>query len=203
MPPNQMPNLITDAEAEVGFLAVRLVALAETLGIVPSSAEPGVDRDQVLETLDAFSAVGVGRRSAALGRHLTPNRLASALRQALMAIEESPLPDYEWRALTKMLGDGALAKLLGISVSSVHRYRSGERPTPDNVAWRLHTLALIIADLAGSYNDLGIRRWFQRSRLALAGAAPSEILAGDWSPDDDRVQEVRALAQALLGSPAT
>lgn len=203
MSPNQMSNLITDAEAEVGFLAVRLVAIAETLGIVLPSAGPGVDRDQVLGTLDAFADVGVGRRSAAMGRHLTPDRLASVLREALVAIEESPLPDYEWQALTKLLGEETIAKLLGTSVSSVHRYRSGERPTPDNVAWRLHTVALITSDLAGSYNDFGIRRWFQRSRSALGGIAPSEILAGDWSPDDDRVQEVRTLARALLGSPAT
>lgn len=203
MPANQMSSLVVNSEAEVGYLGVRLVSLAELLGLVPRSSEPAIDRDHVFEAVDSFAKVGVGRRSAALVRRLEPGPLTAVLREALSAIEESPLPEYEWQPLTKILGEDALANLLGTSVSSIHRYRSGERPTPDDVAWRLHVITLIAADLAGSYNDFGMRRWFQRSRSALGGAAPSELLAGDWSPDDDRVQEVRALAQALLGSPAT
>lgn len=195
--------LITDSEAQVAFLAIRVVALAETLGLVPRSTESGVDRDQISNALDAFARVGVARRSAALERHLTPARLAEVLRDALAAIEESPLPAHEWQPLTNLLGEEPLAKLVGTSVSSVHRYRSGERPTPDDVAARLHAIALTAADLAGSYNDVGIRRWFQRRRSALDGASPSEILSGEWSPEDERVQEVHALARALLGSPAT
>lgn len=203
MSPSQAPPLFADNEGEVAHLAIRLITLAETLEFVPRSAASGVDRDQISEALDAFARVGVGRRSAALGRHLTPALLADALREALAAIEESPLPRYEWQPLAKLLGEEPLGELVGISVSSVHRYRTGERPTPDDVAARLHTVVLLTADLAGSYNDFGIRRWFRRSRSALDGATPSELLAGEWSPDDDRVQKVRALAQALLGSPAT
>lgn len=195
--------LITEAEAQVALLAVRLVALGETLGLLPRSAESGVDRDQVASALDAFARVGIGRRSAALGPHVTPARLAEALRDVLTAIEDSPVPQHEWAPLTELLGDDSVARLVGTSVSSVHRYRNGERPTPDDVAARLHTVALITADLAGSYNDFGTRRWFQRSRSALGGSSPSEILMGVWSPDDERVQEVQALARALLGSPAT
>jgi hypothetical protein len=39
------------------------------------------------------------------------------------------------------------------------------------VAERLHWLAMVVADLAGSYNALGIRRWFERPRALLGGAA--------------------------------
>jgi hypothetical protein len=196
-------STVDDVEAQVAFLTIRLVALAETIGLVPLSAEAGVDRDQIFRALDAFARVGVGRRSATLTRSVTPSRLAEVLRDVLTAIEQSPLPAQEWQPLAKLLGDDALAQLVGTSVSSTHRYRSGDRSTPDAVAARLHTVALIAADLAGSYNDFGIRRWFQRSRSALDGLSPSEILTGDWSPDDERVQDVRTLAQALLGSPAT
>lgn len=48
-----------------------------------------------------------------------------------------------------------------------------------------------------------IRRWFLRSRTALGGASPIEVLTGDWNPDDDAARDVRVLAAALLGSPAT
>ncbi len=195
--------LVTDAEAQVAFLAVRLVALAETLGLLPRSAESGVDRAQIASALDAFARVGIGRHGAAMGTLVTPARLAEVLRDVLTAIEGSPVPQREWAPLTELLGDDAVARLVGTSVSSVHRYRNGERPTPDDVAARLHTIALITADLAGSYNDFGVRRWFQRRRSALRGSSPSEILVGSWSPDEERVQEVRTLARALLGSPAT
>lgn len=194
---------VADAEAQVAFLGVRLVSLAETLELVPRATNGGVERDQVSEAMETFAKLGVGRRSAVLGRGLTAGRLAEVLSGALEAIEESPLPAYEWHPLTKLLGEEPLAKLVGTSVSSVRRYGTGERPTPDDVAARLHTIALIAADLAGSYNDFGVRRWFQRSRSVLGQASPSEVLAGAWSPDDDHVQEVRALAQALVGSPAT
>lgn len=190
-------------EVEVGFLAVRIVSLAELLGLTPPSREAGVDREQVLAAMNAFATAGVGRRSASLGRRLEPGPLAAALRESLSAIEDSPLPAYEWHALIEMLGEDVLAKLVGTSVSSVRRYRSGERPTPDDIAWRLHTVTLVAADLLGSYNTFGIRRWFQRSRSALGGASPGELLAGNWSPDDNPVQRVRSLASALLGSPAT
>ncbi len=196
-------NPTTDFEVEVGFLAVRIVVLAELLGLISPSRESRVDREQVFEAMDAFARAGVGRRSATLGRRCEPGPLAAALRESLVAIEDSPLPENEWHALNKILGEDALAKFLGTSISSVHRYRSGERPTPDDIAWRLHTVMLVAADLSGSYNDFGIRRWFQRSRSALGGASPGELLAGDWSPDDDQVKEVRSLANALLGSPAT
>jgi hypothetical protein len=125
------------------------------------------------------------------------------LQEVLAAFEDSPVPQHEWVPLTSLLGDEALARLVGTSVSSVHRYRNGSRPTPDDVAARLHTVAMIVSDLAGSYNDFGIRRWFQRRRSALGDSTAAEILAGNWSPDDEPVQEVRSLAQALLGSPAT
>lgn len=113
------------------------------------------------------------------------------------------MPEHEWGPLAELLGDDLLAKLVGVSVSSVHRYRNRERLTPDEVAARLHAVALITADLAGSYNELGIRRWFHRTRSALGGVAPAEVLSGAWDPDEERVRSVRALAGALLGSPAT
>jgi hypothetical protein len=200
---SRQTTLITDAEAEVAFLAVRLVTLAEILGLLPRSTQGGVDNDQVAAALDAFARAGVGRRGAAIGRDVTADRLAEALRAVLAAIEESPMPEHEWEPLTELLGEDLLARLVGVSVSSARRYRNGERVTPDDVAARLHTVALVTADLAGSYNEFGIRRWFQRSRSALGGVSPAEVLAGRWDPEEERVGAVRALAGALLGSPAT
>ncbi len=171
--------------------------------MLPRSTASSVDRNQIDAALDAFARAGVGRRSFAFRPSVTVGGLGTVLNDVLAAIEGSPMPEHEWVPLSEVLGDDQLAVLVGTSVSSLHRYRNGERATPDPVAARLHTVALITADLAGSYNDFGIRRWFQRTRAALGGTAPDGVLRGNWSPDDERVKEVRALASALLGSPAT
>src|SRR5260370_42522075 len=96
-----------------------------------------------------------------------------------------------------------LARLLGIPPASVRRYAAAARETPDNVAARLEWLALIVGDLAGAYNEIGIRQWFERKRSQLDGRTPAQLLTGHWKPDDTGPQKVRALAAALSGSPAT
>ena len=119
------------------------------------------------------------------------------------APDQSPAPAYEWRTLPDTLGLDLLTRLLGISQSSARRYISGRRSTPDAVADRLHFLAFVVGDLAGAYNDLGVRRWFDRRRERLNGNTPAEELGDEWSPGDEAPQRVRELARALLSSPAT
>jgi hypothetical protein len=200
-------------------LAVRLVSLAEVIRLIPTSTEAGVDRAQVDEAISQFAQLGVGRRavsgmSLATGSGAvttserptdpgTEEHLAADLSELLVAIEESPMPDQEWAPISQLLGDDLLSALTGVSSSSLHRYRAGSRPTPDAVAARLHTVTLVVADLAGSYNQFGIRRWFGRSRTALGGQAPRTILSGEWSPEDPEVSHVRDLSRALLATPST
>ncbi len=119
------------------------------------------------------------------------------------ALEASPVPSTEWRQLLRVLGHEMLARLLGVSPVSVRRYTSTVRETPDIVAVRLHWLALIVGDLAGAYNEIGIRQWFNRKRTQLRSRTPAQLLTGDWKPDDSGPRQVRELASSLSGSPAT
>lgn len=192
-------TLIDDSQAEAAHLAVRLVAVTQILRLTPDGGEP-VDRAQIRASLAQLARLGVGRKAPSLAGHFTPKTLALLLREVLAAVEASPMPDREWVPMSELLGDDLLAALVGVSTTSLHRYRGGDRTTPDRVAARLHAILLIVADLAGSYNDFGIRRWFGRSRSALGGQAPAEILTGDWSPEDSPVRSVRELARALLGA---
>ena len=112
-------------------------------------------------------------------------------------------PAYEWTRLADVLGLDHLARLLGISATSVRRYKAAARTTPDDVAARLHFLALVVGDLSGAYNDIGIRQWFDRRRAQLGGRAPAERLAGGWKPTAPGPTEVRDLARSLSASPAT
>ena len=121
----------------------------------------------------------------------------------IAALEASPVPQYEWNGVARVFGADDLAPLLKVSVSSLKRYQSGERDTPDPIAARLHWLALTVGDLAGSYNDIGIRRWFHRKRERLGGRAPLALLRGDWDPDDEGPAQVRQLARELVSLAAT
>ena len=132
-----------------------------------------------------------------------PVGLSSVLEKIDEALDQSPAPAHEWRALQHVLGLELLARLLGISPSSARRYLSGSRTTPDTVAARLHFLAFIVGDLAGAYNDIGVRRWFDRPRRRLDGSTPAETLGEHWSLDEEDPQRVRELARALLSSPVT
>ena len=132
-----------------------------------------------------------------------PARLSALLERINEALDESPAPAHEWRALQGTLGLDLLARLLGISPSSARRYLSGGRTTPDTVAARLHFLAFIVGDLSGAYNDIGVRRWFDRPRNRLDGNPPARLLAGHWLPDDEGARRVRELARSLVSSPLT
>ena len=133
----------------------------------------------------------------------TPEALASLLTTMIAALEASPAPKFEWGGLARVFDAEQLASLLNISISSLKRYQAGERATPDAIAARLHFLALLVGDLAGSYNDIGVRRWFQRQRTRLDGRAPAELLTGEWDPDDPGARHVRELARELVALSAT
>ena len=95
-----------------------------------------------------------------------------------------------------------MATLAGISVSSARRYLAGRRTTPDAVARRLDFLALVVGGLVGSYDEVGVRRWFHRPRELLNGRTPAQLLDGDWDPDDEGPRRVRELVAAHGPSPA-
>ena len=118
------------------------------------------------------------------------------------ALGESPIPASEWPAPRSVLGVDLLARLLNASTAGVRRHLSGTR-TPDDVALRLHALALMVGDLAGSCDDVGIRRWFARPRTVLGNRAPVEVLTPGWLPNDPEPRQVRGLANALTASLAT
>ena len=198
--PTTSSHLLTGEEAMATHLILRVVAFAETMRIIPRTEEPGTDLEMFDEAVRGLARLGVAQHINRIsGRDRSAQQLARVATAVLSAIDDSPIPQAEWGPLSEFLGE-ELPALLGISASSLTRYRSGERTTPDAVAARLHVIAQVVSDLTGSYNDFGVRRWFGRTRQALDGRAPNSILSGAWAPDDADVARVRALAQALLGA---
>ena len=185
--------------------AVDLVRRAAALGLLGRDREiDRLDLALVREIARQASAAGVGG-DAALGllrSERSTERLASLLERLDDALAANPLPGRELAAVVDVLGLDATGRLVGASAVSLRRYLAGSRTAPDAVAERIHWLALLIGDLAGAYNALGIRRWFERPRSALGGRAPAQVLAPGWLPDDEAATTARRLAAALAGTGA-
>ena len=192
----------------VGTMAARLLGYAAAMDLITDT--------QTVQTLNYETLIrGLRKLTGATGIGQTtvvklqekgaddPARLRSLLAELHEELEHSPAPEVEWTPLERSLGSSLLAQLLGISSSSVDRYKSGERRTPDAVADRLHSLALIVSDLAGAYNEFGIRRWFERPRTSLRGRSPKDVLREGWSSSSESAQQVRSMAASLTASPAT
>jgi hypothetical protein len=186
-------------------LAYALIARAQTMGYWPSDLAGPVTlgRELLAQIAKEIEDSGVAVVPAARLRLGTEEDLLAALRETVEAVDGSPRPEGEWAPTREMLGDDLLATVLGgLSQASLRRYATGERRTPDPIAWRLHVVARILSSLLGSYNAYGVRRWFDRPRGALDGETPAAIVASATSEDDVSLRRVVALADELVGPAA-
>lgn len=206
------------AEIQIGTVEAplnRQMLLSAAFGLVLRAGAVGLlaERDRI-EHLDvellrdiarAAAAQGIGTEAALAllqGGDLAPARLATLIARLDDALSQSPMPDRELRELRRTFELDQLADLLGTSPVSLRRYLGGTRTVPDGVAARAHWLALVVADLAGSYNLIGVRRWFERPRAQLGGRSPRQALGDGWTPDQPSAGDVRDLAAALVGAAA-
>ena len=191
--------------ADAAREAVQALLLAEAMGLLGDEGIERLDLATLRRVARAASEAGIGAIPTAVlaGRRLDSNELHAVVQRLREALEDSPAPTHEWAALVPLFGLEDLAHLVTVSPASLRRYASRSRPTPDPVAARLHFLARVVAQLRGSYNDIGVRRWFERKRTALRGKSPAQILRGDWSPEDTNAHKVLELARSVASSPAT
>jgi len=205
--------VVASVSPDVRRLTFEAYRRAEAMGLVePITSMDDFDVSGARKVLRSVKDAGIARSSVleletadqANGEPTTNGHdIADLMRAVIAALEASPAPNSEWRSVARVFDAEHLAPLLGISVSSLRRYQAGTRSTPDDVAARLHFLALVISDLAGAYNDIGIRRWFQRERTPLDDKTPAGLLTGEWSPEDEGPRRVRQLAQALVSLSGT
>lgn len=188
-----------------------LLTRSAAMGVLTGPAVSRLDPSAIRRLVKALQRYGIGAEAGVdlapltsdAGAPMDPRtrrQVAAGIARLNDALEASAAPAAEWPAMRSVFGDDALASLLSVSQSSMRRYAAGERPTPDDVAARLHWLAMVVADLAGAYNDFGIRRWFERPRVQLDGSSPRRLLGPRWSPDDEAARRVRELAQVLTGA---
>ena len=192
-------------QPEMGQAALEVLGLADAIGLLPPDTEFRVlDCAAVLAVAEHISKAGIATQLIwELRESLESPHAGDLLRQLAGVLRESPAPEHEWQRLQAVLANDQLAELLGISPTSVARYRARDRKTPDIVAARLHLLARIIHHLEGIYNEFGVRRWFQRPRTALNDKKPADILHGDWDPDSKDSMQVLEIARSGNRAAAT
>jgi uncharacterized protein (DUF2384 family) len=192
-------------DPETAEVAVEVLKAMEAMGLLADDVDE-LTLDVVRSVATRAAEAGVGAAAAASLRSTqsrSPDRAAAALRELQRALEGSPLPAFEWPAMIELFGAERLAELVGVSIASLRRYAADQRPTPDVVAARLHLIARIVAELRGAYSEVGVRRWFERTRSLLGGRSPDSLLSGEWDPDGGDAESVLALARSLTASPTT
>jgi hypothetical protein len=182
---------VSDPFREPGMarLAVDVIVRASAMGLLEGITVRSLERDVVLEVVRRIAAAGVGS--------MVVGEMGPMLERVGEALEASAVPEKEWPRLVELLGVDGLGEIVRVSGSSVRRYAAGERRTPEDVAVRVHFIALVVGDLSGTYNEYGIRRWFKRPRSVLEGRAPADLLGEGWDPDGEGPRKVRDLARSL------
>jgi hypothetical protein len=200
-------DLVPSGDGGVPHLWWELLSAADGIGLISMREAPEKPDLTILqEVFQRLAEAGVAQSFIVRLRGIdaaNSSQTGELVQGVLDALRGSPLTEYEWPALTKIFGAEELARILRISESSLNRYANASRATPDSVAERLHFIALIVGDLRGAYNEVGVRRWFHRRRSVLDGRAPIELLGDDWMPDEEGAEAVRELAHSLLFASAT
>lgn len=192
---------------DLAEVALRTLYTAEFLGAAPDRAHPVLGWEALLSVSDALGAGKTTPMSLQVKEASTRSWIRESteqitgirrlLERLLADAEASPRPAGEWQPVLSTLGEDLVARLVGASPSSIRRYGSGSRDTPQAIAERLHFIALVLAELAGSYNDYGMRRWFTRPRSALDGRSPADLMGKDFDPDGPDGERIRQLAESL------
>jgi hypothetical protein len=183
--------------------ATRFLRRADSMGLL----------DEPIKELSAAVVRRVAQRlskrglASDLAARLTaaPSRdeLVRYLDAALVALDESPVPAAELAKLSSILGHELLVGMLEISPASLQRYQNGEREAPDAIAEKAHFLTSVIAALEGTYNEFGVRRWFERPRSTFNGRTARQLLSRRWNPSEESVRSVLAAAESLQELGAT
>ena len=186
--------------------AALALSRADAMGLLTRDVTR-LDAAAMRDVLDGMQDAGIGKATPARPCRFSdaePEEIAVLLSRINETLRESPAPAHESKALRRVLGIELLARLTGMPEGAARTYPGNRRRRRDDpVVERLHFLALLVGELAGSYTDAGVRRWFDRPRKALADKTPAQTLGREWRPDDEGPIRVRELADSLSALPAT
>jgi hypothetical protein len=183
--------------------ATRFLRRADSMGLLDEPIQE-LSAGVVRRVAQRLSKRGLASDLAArLTAEPSRDELVRYLDAALVALDESPVPAAELAKLTSILGHELLVGMLEISLASLQRYQNGDREAPDAIAEKAHFLTSVIAALEGTYNEFGVRRWFERPRSVFNNRTARQLLSRRWTPSDESARRVLAAAESLQELGAT
>ena len=187
-------------DPSVAYRAARLLGHLEAMGLLPDErAVTELSVDVLRGALEAASNAGLPVDLVQFDIGLKgPSELPQSLDDLEAIVENNPATT-ELPSVTMWLGTDLSSELVGVSTSSLARYLTNRRSVPDDVAWRAHQACLLIGDLAGSYNEVGMRRWMVRERRELSGMSPIEAVNTAENPVE-ALENLRRLTVGLSSS---
>lgn len=189
---SDIPQMSIDGPG-AGVMATRL---AQLMGLFVRPAGAPIDRELIGSAIGAAAQAGLAESVASRSDAREPSD--RTILAFLDALRRSPRPAPEITNLAAIFGYESLGRLVGASEPSLRRYAAEDRATPDPVALRVHFVAQLVAILRGSFNEFGIRRWFERRHPTLGGSAPADLLGSDFDPAEPRAQAAMDAAAQLL-----
>jgi hypothetical protein len=191
-------------EDELYPRATRFLRRADAMGLLDEPIQE-LSAEVVRRVAKSLSKRGLASDLAARLTTAAPSRdeFVRYLDAALLALDESPVPAAELAKLNSILGHEVLVGMLDISAASLQRYENGDREAPDSIAERAHFLTSVIAALEGTYNDFGVRRWFERPRSVFNGRTARQLLSRRWMPSDESARRILTAAESLQELGAT
>ncbi|QQR59095.1 MAG: hypothetical protein IPG59_06285 [Candidatus Melainabacteria bacterium] len=202
------PSTGNPLDKKVVVAAIDFIIKAESMGLIESPVDTlNLSLDTIIDVAKKVAAEGLGRKiviDPTRWYEYESNDLCLKLKSLSDILEHSPVPEKELPKVQEVISEKPLADMLRISEQSLKRYQQGERQASDIVYARLHWLALLLGDLLGSYNEMGARNWFHRTRKSFKGKTPFQILSEkDWSPDDENPCKIRDFVKSLNGAMGT
>lgn len=190
----RIPSDVARLPLDHGRSGVVATRLAQLMGIFERPPGAQIDQALIASAIRAAAQAGIAEHVAARRDAGKPGEATTLA--FLEALRNSPRPAGEIPRLVEIFGYAAFGRLAGASEPSLRRYAASDRPTPDPIAQRIHFLTQLVAILRGSFNEFGIRRWFERPHPALDGQSPAALLAGSFDPADP---DASATLDAALG----
>jgi hypothetical protein len=115
--------------------ATRFLRRADAMGLLDEPIRE-LSSDVVRRVARSLSKRGLASDLAArLTAAPSRDEFVRYLDAALLALDESPVPEAELAKLDSTLSHELLMEVLDISAASLQRYQSGDRDAPDAVSW--------------------------------------------------------------------
>jgi hypothetical protein len=183
-------------DPQVAYQAARVLGHLEAMGLLPDTREitdlnVGLLRGALENASEAGLPVDLVQFDIGLKG---PSSLPEYLDTLEATVENNPTTT-ELPSVAMWLGPDLSSDLVGIARSSLNRYLTNRRSVPDEVAWRAHQTCLLIGDLAGSYNEVGMRRWMTRGRRELDGMTPIDAV----NKAEDPIEALAGLRRLTVG----